>query len=468
MGQLFISAAHKSSGKTIVSSALCAAFRAGNKIVQPFKKGPDYIDPMWLASAARRNCYNLDFWTQSEEEILQLFASKSAGADMAIIEANKGLYDGLDLRGADSNAALAKLLQSSVVLVLDCRGTIRGIAPLLLGYQQFDKAVNIQGVILNFVGGNRHEKKLRQVVAHYTDLAVFGAIWRHQALTLEERHLGLIPSNEDRRAKKKIQSLADIVAQQVDLPALANVASPVAGLTRTEHRTGEKSFQLKIAYAKDAAFGFYYADDMDTFRALGAILIPFDTLNDQQLPAADGLFIGGGFPEKFMPALEKNQTMRKQILRTLAAGLPAYAECGGLMYLCDSIHYQQASAAMVGLIKARCVMSSTPQGRGYIQFKQNQNNFWSQPCYAPINAHEFHYSRLEGLNAENIFTFDVVRGTGISNHKDGLRIHNTLACYAHQRHTRQNPWIEHFLNFVESSRKTLNKPVYAPDQNTQR
>ena len=120
---------------------------------------------------------------------------------------------------------------------------------------------------------------------------------------------------------------------------------------------------------------------------------------------------------------------------------------------------------MVGLIKARCVMSSTPQGRGYIQFKQNQNNFWSQPCYAPINAHEFHYSRLEGLNAENIFTFDVVRGTGISNHKDGLRIHNTLACYAHQRHTRQNPWIEHFLNFVESSRK---KPVYAPDQNTQR
>ena len=464
MGQLFISAAHKSSGKTIVSSGLCAAFRASHKIVQPFKKGPDYIDPMWLATAAHRNCYNLDFWTQSEQEILQLFQSKSAGADIAIIEANKGLYDGLDLHGANSNAALAKLLQSSVVLVLDCRGTIRGIAPLLLGYQEFDKAVNIQGVILNFVGGSRHEKKLRQVVTHYTDLAVFGAIWRNQALTLEERYLGLMPSNEDPQAQKKIQSLADTVAQQVDLQALAKIASPVAGFTRA-NRPAEKSFQLKIAYAKDAAFGFYYADDLETFRALGATLIPFDTLNDQQLPDADGLFIGGGFPEKCMPALEKNQAMRAQIHRALSAGLPAYAECGGLMYLCDSIHYQQASASMVGLVKANCIMSATPQGRGYIQFKQNQNNFWAPPCSAPVNAHEFHYSHLEGLSEENTFIFDVVRGTGIGSNRDGLRINNTLACYAHQRHTRQNPWIEHFLNFVESSRKVLNQPVHAPDQN---
>lgn len=453
MGQLFISAAHKSSGKTIVTTGLCAAFHAKNKIVQPFKKGPDYIDPMWLGTAAQRNCYNLDFWTQSDQEILQLFQTKSASADISIIEANKGLYDGLDLDGSNSNAALAKLLKAPVILVLDCRGTIRGIAPLLLGYQEFDKAVNIQGVILNFVGGSRHEKKLRQVVEYYTDLKIFGAIRRDQALNLEERHLGLIPSNEDKQAKEKIQSLATIIAQQVDLEGLEKISGTMPGVNQTNEAI-EKNFQLKVAYAKDAAFGFYYPDDLEIFQKLGATLIPFDTLNDKQLPDADALFIGGGFPEKCMQDLKKNHAMRTQIYNALTSGLPAYAECGGLMYLCNAIHYEQTSADMVGFINADCVMSSTPQGRGYIQFNQNKNAFWAQASSSSINAHEFHYSHLEGLDEKSSFVFDVLRGAGISNKKDGLRINNTLACYAHQRHTQQNPWVSHFLKFVESCKAT--------------
>ncbi len=449
MGQILFSAAHKSSGKTIISTGICAALRGQNKIVQPFKKGPDYIDPMWLATASERNCYNLDFWTHSNQEILELFHNKSADADISIIEANKGLYDGLDLDGSNSNAALAKLLKSPVVLVLDCRGTIRGIAPLLLGYQQFDPEVNIQGVILNFVGGDRHEKKMRQVVEHYSDLKVLGAVHRNDALTLEERYLGLIPSNEDRQATEKIQSLAKIIAEQIDLDALVEISSAIPDVLIPSKETS-KLFSLRIAYAKDSAFGFYYPDDLEIFQQLGATLIPFDTINDKDLPEADAIFIGGGFPEKCMHALENNQSIRRQINNAITQGLPAYAECGGLMYLCNNIQYQDSRAAMVGVIDADCVMTSKPQGRGYTQFKENENVFWPSSPSSPINAHEFHYSHLTGLKKDSTMIFDVTRGNGIQNKQDGIRINNTLACYAHQRHSAHNPWILQFLNFVES------------------
>jgi cobyrinic acid a,c-diamide synthase len=449
MGQILFSAAHKSSGKTIVTTGICAALRAQNKIVQPFKKGPDYIDPMWLATASQRNCYNLDFWTQSNQEILELFYAKSSSADISIIEANKGLYDGLDLDGSNSNAALAKLLKSPVVLVIDCRGTIRGIAPLLLGYQAFDPSVNIQGVILNFVGGSRHENKLRQVISHYTDLKVFGAIQRNDALTLEERYLGLTPSNEHDQALEKTQALGKTISQQVDIDALLEISTDIPEVL-TKSNKPNASYNLRIGYAKDTAFGFYYADDLEMFQQLGATLVPFNTLEDKQLPDVDGIFIGGGFPEKCMQALERNHSMREHIFQSLSNGMPAYAECGGLMYLCNRIHYQERQSNMVGLIDADCIMTSTPKGRGYIQFNENQHSFWPSSPSSPINAHEFHYSYLSNLPKDLPLVFDVTRGQGIINKKDGLHIHNTLACYAHQRHSAHNPWIQQFLDFVGS------------------
>jgi cobyrinic acid a,c-diamide synthase len=447
MGQILISAANKSSGKTIVSTGLCAALHAQQKIVQPFKKGPDYIDPMWLSLASKRNCYNLDFWTQSHEEIIELFSHHSTQADISIIEANKGLYDGLDLHGSNSNAALAKLLGASVILVLDCRGTIRGIAPLLLGYQAFDPEVTIKGVILNFVGGPRHEAKLRKVVEHYTDLTVLGAIQRDAALSLEERHLGLIPSNELNQAHEKTQQLGELIAAQVDMKALLDCASPLPESTASIQSHSIKP-NVKIAYAKDAAFGFYYADDLDTFKRLGAELIPFDTLQDQSLPQADGLFIGGGFPEHRLTALQANQSLRADILKKLQNGMPAYAECGGLMYLTKSIQHDGQQASMVGLIDANCVMTAKPQGRGYTQFTENEHLLWQKNKIQVINAHEFHHSRLDNIADNCLYSFDIQRGEGIVNKKDGISIHNTLASYAHQRHTQQNPWIARFLGFV--------------------
>lgn len=448
MGQILISAANKSSGKTIVSTGLCAALTSQGKIVQPFKKGPDYIDPMWLSAAAKRPCYNLDFWTQTEPEIVSCFSRNSDDADISIIEANKGLYDGLALDGSNSNAALAKLLNTSVILVLDCRGTIRGIAPLLMGYQQFDPQVNIAGIILNFVGGSRHEAKLRQVVETYTDIPVLGAIQRDDHLLVEERYLGLIPSNEDPHALSKIQALGENIAAQVDCQQILACAAAIPKTQITNTAADHGHYPVRIAYAKDRAFGFYYADDLDTFRAHGAELIAFDTLHDSQLPSADALWLGGGFPEKCITELHNNHAMREDIHQKLSAGMPAYAECGGLMYLCENIHYQSQCESMVGLIPAQCHMSDRPQGRGYTQFKENSHSLWSAPSDQIINAHEFHYSYLQNLDQHTPLSFDIKRGHGIDQKNDGIRINNTLACYAHQRHTQQNPWISRFLKFV--------------------
>ena len=452
MGQILISAAHKSSGKTIISSGICAALVARGLRVQPFKKGPDYIDPMWLSTAAKRDCYNLDFWTQTEAEIQALFKTKSSDADLALIEANKGLYDGLDLEGSNSNAALAKLLGSSVVLVLDCRGTIRGVAPLLLGYQQFDPEVTISGVILNFVGGARHEQKLRQVIAHYTDIPVLGAVQRNDDVFVEERYLGLIPSNEDAIADARIQALAKVIEQQVDLDLLLQNAAAIdtSDSIMPASKAAVSSRRLRVAYAHDEAFGFYYPDDLETFAALGAELVPFNSLHDERLPAADALFIGGGFPERKAQQLEHNSRLRREIKQALQNGMPAYAECGGLMYLCNAIVEKGQRSEMVGLIDAYCVMTEKPQGRGYTCFKDTAESLWPSVQVESMNAHEFHYSELTDFGQSYAMSFAITRGQGIVGKQDGLRVQNTLACYAHQRHTEQNQWVSRFLNFVVS------------------
>ena len=225
MAHVLISAAHKSSGKTTFSIGLCAALSRSGKHVQPFKKGPDYIDPLWLSQASGHACHNLDFYTQDKNEILASFASHSKKADIAIIEGNKGLHDGVDLDGSNSNAALAKLLKAPVLLVVDTRGMTRGVAALVMGFQQFDQDVDIAGIVFNQVGGSRHEGKLRSVIETYTDLPVVGAIRRDPALHIDERHLGLIPSNEAKAVQARINILAKTLNDEVDLEQLQNIAS---------------------------------------------------------------------------------------------------------------------------------------------------------------------------------------------------------------------------------------------------
>ncbi|MEW8459629.1 MAG: AAA family ATPase, partial [Candidatus Thiodiazotropha endolucinida] len=214
MSAIYLSAAHKSSGKTTLAIGLVRVLIKRGIALQPFKKGPDYIDPLWLSAAAGRDCYNLDFYTQTRDEILHNYANYMSGSEMALIEGNKGLFDGVDIEGSNSNAAMAAFLNTPVILVINCRGMTRGIAPLLLGYQAFDRNIELAGVILNQVGGSRHQSKLIQVVEHYTDIPVLGAIQADNRLQIDERHLGLIPSNESETSEQIIQLLAETVEQQ--------------------------------------------------------------------------------------------------------------------------------------------------------------------------------------------------------------------------------------------------------------
>jgi cobyrinic acid a,c-diamide synthase len=464
MAHLYIAAAHKSSGKTSVAVGLTAALARRGLAVQPFKKGPDYIDSLWLARAAGRSCYNLDFFTQSDTEILAAFTGRSIDTDIAVIEGNKGLFDGLDVEGTDSNAALATMLSAPVVLVIDTGGMTRGVAPLIRGYLDFDPDVDIRGVILNKVGGARHESKLRAALERYTDAAVLGVIGRDSALEIPERHLGLIPANEANRADTMIASLAAAVSTGVDLDRIIDVASAasfpaekIGRVTNSQLYSPDMRPDVRIAIARDAAFGFYYPDDLEAFADAGAELIPFDTLSDPRLPEADGLFIGGGFPETHLAALSANQSLICDIRRALAAGMPAYAECGGLMYLARSIRWRGQRCNMVGAVPADVIVGNRPQGRGYMVLEETGGSPWPPSSAvqgavaASIPAHEFHYAQLENLPDYLSYAYRIVRGTGINGSQDGIVIANLLAGFAHQRNTEANPWVKRFVNFVRES-----------------
>ena len=451
MNRMLISAAHKSSGKTMVSIGLCAALKLRGHAVQPFKKGPDYIDPMWLSLAAGHPCRNLDLYLMDTPDVVETFARHAS--EVNLVEGNKGLYDGLSLDGSNSNAALAKLLDLPVFLVIDARGMTRGIAPLILGYQTFDKDIQIAGVILNKLGGSRHESKLREVIEHYTDVPVVGAIQYDERLSIIERHLGLMPSNESIAAAAKVKQIGDAIAEQVDLDKLLTLSErhqapvPVTACVCPPSVGGKK---VRIGIARDRAFGFYYADDLDALEAAGATLVPFDTLNDQHLPDVDALYIGGGFPEACAIELEANTTLRSDIRQAINKGMPAYAECGGMMYLSRSISFQGRSYEMVGVIPGDVTMHAKPVGRGYVHLKENPEHPWPRQDSPAkqIRAHEFHYSSLENLPPDLHFAYQVERGHGITGQRDGLILNNLLASYTHLRTIGSCNWASRFVAFI--------------------
>lgn len=498
MNRLLISAAHKSSGKTTVTLGLCAALRRRGHAVQPFKKGPDYIDPMWLSAASGRDCHNLDFYLMADREILATFSRRAAGADLSLIEGNKGLYDGLDLEGSNSNAALARLLDTPVVLVIDARGMTRGIAPLILGYQAFDPGIRIAGVILNQLGGSRHESKLRAVIEHYTDVPVLGAVHHDDRLTIVERHLGLVPSNENREPRERIDAIAAVIGESVDLERVLSVArhaSPLPGidadapdaLARARADAGMHSMavplerkraasggnlaptplevgansSVRIGIARDAAFAFYYPGDLEALQAAGAELVRIDALRDARLPDIDGLFIGGGFPEVQMEALEDNASLRRDIREAIERGLPVYAECGGLMYLSRGIAWKGRRCEMVGAIPADTVMRDRPQGRGYVLLRETGRSPWGGGG-SEVRAHEFHYSGLENVDPGLTYAYEVLRGSGVDGKRDGIVHRNVLACYAHMRHLESNPWATRFVQFVRARREARDTRRAAP------
>lgn len=461
MPSFYISAAHKSSGKTTLSIGLSAALSKRGLKVQSFKKGPDYIDPIWLSQSTGSDCYNLDFYTSSHSFIQQQYQQFSHAKDVVMVEGNMGLYDGLSLDGSDSNAAMAKLLQLPVVMVIDCSGTSRGIAPLLNGYQQFDAELEFAGVILNKLAGNRHETKLREVINTYTNFKILGAVPRNTDIQLTERHLGLIPGNE---IAEKADSVIDVLAQQasqyIDIDALLSIESSRQLPANVEEPAiiNQPEKTLRIAVPMDEAFGFYYPGDIHRFQELGVEIVKFSALDDAQLPEnIDGLFIGGGFPEVKVEKLSRNSSMQKSIRSAIQQGLPSYAECGGLMYLCRDLEHDEETLPLCNVIPATITMHKRPQGRGYVILQPTENHPWCNHKLVtnePVKAHEFHYSAIRDLPDDLTYAYSVERGTGINGLNDGIILHNLVASYTHLRTTDECSWVDDFVSFVKKIKRS--------------
>ena len=447
MSRLFISAAHKSSGKTTLSIGLAMSLVRRGIEVQAFKKGPDYIDPLWLSKASGRPAYNLDFNTQTADEILATYASRQSRFGINIIEGNKGLHDGVDVGGSDSSAALAKLLCAPVVLIIDVTSMTRGIAPLLMGYGLFDPAVDLRGVILNQVAGARQESKLRAAIEAYTGLSVLGALPRSPAIIVKERHLGLTTPGDAEGAEARIERIRHEIDAHVDVEAVVGIACSADRLLPVTLPSRRRHCDVSIGVAMDAAFCFYYQDDLETLERAGERLVPFSPLSDPCLPDVDGLLIGGGFPETHIARLAANASMRADLRQVAAAGMPVHAECGGLMYLCRSITFGGETGAMVGVIPADAVMPHRPHGRGRGGVAPNGDG----PA-ATIPAHEFHYARLENLAEGLHFAWRMRRGEGIDGRHDGIVVNNVAASFTHFRDTSKHHWAWEFVETVRRNK----------------
>ncbi len=458
--RLTISAPHRSSGKSTVTIGLCAALSARGLKVQPFKKGPDFIDPMWHEAATGRPSYNLDFHMMGAEKILKSFQRRAEGADISIIEGNMGLYDGMDIEGADSTAGLARLLKSPVLLVIDCHGMTRGIAPLVNGFRGFEPDTKIAGVILNKVKGARHEKKLREAVERFCGVPVLGALPHREEMGIRMRHLGLVPSREEEGLLPVISEMQSIIAENLDLDKIIEIASSADPLpAQKKEETVIPEPVVRIGMAMDRAFTFYYPENLEALRAAGAELVPFSPINDEILPKVDALYIGGGFPEVHMEALEKNVSMRKAVKDAADAGMPIYAECGGLMYLCGSIAWEGRVCRMAGVFQYAIKMSKRPAGHGYVLLRPTGRGSW--PIFAEgIKAHEFHHSSIESIGEDAGFAFMVLRGGGVDGNHDGMVYKNVLAAYAHIHSLGTPGWAPAFVDLIRKTSMYTGKVSY--------
>ncbi|MBF0453195.1 MAG: hydrogenobyrinic acid a,c-diamide synthase (glutamine-hydrolyzing) [Magnetococcales bacterium] len=440
--RLMVAAPRKSSGKTLLSIGLTAALTAKGLIVQPFKKGPDFIDPRWLTLAANgRDCRNLDIFLMGRAVVQERFVRNGMGADISLIEGNHGLYDGQDIEGSDCGAGLAESLQSPVLLVVDCQGIARGVAPLVRGLQDFPGGASIKGLVLNNVATPRHEKRLRAAIDRYCSAPILGVLPRSAKVVIDERHLGLEPVGEREELADRIGVIGAFVAAHVDLDRIITLAQSAAPLdwAAAPPCSPSKLPPVRVAYAADRAFHFYYPDNLEALQAEGVELIPFSMLRDAQLPEADGLFIGGGFPEMFMEELAANRSLMRDIRDHVERGFPVYAECGGLMVLAEQIQWQDRTARFAGALPIDIVMHRRPQGYGFMELEGTGNVSWPGKG-EPVRCHEFHYSRVVRVGEGVRFAYRVTRGFGVDGQNDGILYKNVFASYAHIHSAGAEGW----------------------------
>jgi cobyrinic acid a,c-diamide synthase len=428
-------------GKTSITAAIIYGIKKIGYSVQPFKVGPDFIDPAYLTSIAKRPARNLDPWLMGERGVLQSFIQNS-NSTISVVEGVMGYYDGFS---GDSNFAsthhVSNIIKAPVILVLDASKAARSIAATALGFVKFQKNSRIAGIILNKIGSKKHENLCRQALRPLK-LPIVGVIPRDEHLQLESRHLGLIPVKEFESLEKKIKSISKSYSDFINVEKIIEISNKTRSLSGIFNDVKKKP-RTKIAVALDESFNFYYQDNLDFLKRAGAALEFFSPIHDKKIPSCNGLYIGGGFPEVKGNMLERNGIMRKLLKKKAEEGLPIYAECGGLMYLTKSIRYGKKKFVMVGLFDAETVMQKNLK-LNYTKVKT------SRPCLVSkvnntLTGHEFHFSELESISQDSKFAYEMDIGVGIAQNRDGLVVHNVLASYMHMHFALPNV----AKNFVE-------------------
>lgn len=425
--RIILAGATSGVGKTSITTAIIHGLKQKGYSVQPFKVGPDFIDPSYLSSISGNVAHNLDSWMMGRNGVFKNFIQNSQ-QDISVIEGVMGYYDGFNGKSSfASTYDIANIIKSNVILVLDASKAARSIAATALGFKNFEKNSRICGVILNKIGSKKHETLCRDALQK-VGLPILGVIPRNNELNLESRHLGLIPVREKQFLDKKIKSIAKSLSDFIEIEKIIKLAKSGPELPKI-HDAKYKKPQTRIAVAMDESFNFYYQDNLDSLRRLGAEIVFFSPVSDKKIPACDGIYIGGGFPEVKGELLQKNYAMKKLIKKYAEDGLPIYAECGGLMYLTKSISYKSGKFKMVGLFDAITVMEKKLK-LNYTSAKIGSDSPFSLKSKT-IKGHEFHYSELDLVSKDSKFAYDLSIGIGIKDKKDGLTLYNTLASYMH-------------------------------------
>ena len=427
--RLVIAATQSGAGKTTIVTGLLAALRQRGLNVQSFKAGPDYIDPGYHALASGQPAHNLDSWLTPKEILPEILAAEAESADVAIVEGVMGLYDG-GRQGISSTAEIAKIIKAPVLLVIDAKSMGASAAAIAKGFRDYDPSVKLAGVILNRLGSDTHEAMIREAMAGF-DMPVYGALRRNDGLRMPERHLGLVPVEENKE-RELIGRMGEAVAGQLDLDkllALARGAEPLA--IGESSLSGAGAYSCRIGVAKDEAFSFYYPASLKVLAKLGAEIVPFSPLHDEKLPAVDGLFIGGGFPEMFAGQLAANAAMRQAIGQAAQNDMPILAECGGYMYLMDSLQdFAGVSHPMAGVFAGQAVMTEKLQMVGYVEAELQKDSLLGK-AGTKLKGHEFHFSKeREPIQQDKApFIFRKLRNN--SEYPAGQQVKSVLGSYLH-------------------------------------
>jgi cobyrinic acid a,c-diamide synthase len=419
-------------GKSLVSLGLARAFTNQCLKVAPFKKGPDFIDASWLGAAANAPGRNLDTFMMPTGAIFSSLA-KATGSDLAIVEGNRGIFDGINAQGSYSTAELAKLIGAPVILIVNVTKATRTVAALVKGCQALDPELHLGGVILNRVGTARQEKVIREAVTSATGVPVIGAIPRLMEQHLPSRHLGLVTAIETEQTEEVLETVSKIVTQYVELDSVLSLARKTDALPDPKEdspATIAKASGLRIGVAFDKAFSFYYPENIEILEEAGAEIVYVSPMESDSLPPIDALYLGGGFPEVHAAALTENQVFRDDLAKRIADGLPVWAECGGLMYLAETITMDGCDYPMVGALPIAVEQMKRPQGHGYVSATITSPNPFIENG-TRILGHEFHYSRLRGKIDELATIMTLDRGKGLGSDRDGIRLSNVVATYTH-------------------------------------